>query len=144
LTVSMPARDEGRGAASDEQRRWDIEEAHRAHDELTSFYGSVNEGTVKSGEATLRACILINGGAAVAILAFMGSVISSDRTSSHGVIAKIAPNLNWFVGGVVAAVAAMGLTYVVNFLTFCTEPRKRRPGSIPTLSRGSTLRCGVR
>jgi hypothetical protein len=48
----------------------------------------------------------------------MGSVISRQPATSHEVVAKIAPNLNWFVGGVVTAVAAMGLTYVVHFLTY--------------------------
>ena len=41
------------------------EDAHRAHDNLTQFYNSINEQSIKSAELTLRTCILINGGAAV-------------------------------------------------------------------------------
>jgi len=53
-----------------------IEEAQRAHDTLDNFSLSINDSTIKSAEAVLRTCLLINGGAAVAILAFMGAVIS--------------------------------------------------------------------
>ena len=81
------------------------------------FSTSLNDSIIKSGDAALRACLLINAGAAVAILAFMGSVISRDATASHKVIVEVAPGLNWFAGGVLAAVVAMGLTYVVHFLT---------------------------
>jgi hypothetical protein len=101
-----------------DQHQQNMKEAHRAHDDLTNFYGSVNESIIKSGDAVLRACLLINGGAAVAILAFMGTVISKDAATSHKVIVEVAPGLNRFASGVVAAVAAIGLTYVVNFLTY--------------------------
>ena len=41
------------------------EDAHRAHDQLNSIYDKQNEAAFKSGETALRACLLINGGAAV-------------------------------------------------------------------------------
>jgi hypothetical protein len=47
------------------------EDAHRARDNLKQFYNSINEQSIKSAELTLRTCILINGGAAVAVLAFL-------------------------------------------------------------------------
>jgi hypothetical protein len=55
-----------------------MEEAHRAHDALTAHYVAVNEGMVKSGELVLRNCLLINGGAAIAIIAFMGNVVTKE------------------------------------------------------------------
>jgi hypothetical protein len=119
-----------------DQHRQNMEEAHRAHDALTNFYGSVNESTIKSGDAVLRACLLINGGAAVAILAFMGTVISREPTTSSKVIAQIAPNLNWFVGGVVAAVVAMGLTYVVHFLTYLRATSQKKVWEHPYIAPG--------
>jgi hypothetical protein len=73
-----------------DQHSLNMEEAHRAHDAHTNFYLSVNESAIKSGETALRACLLINGGAAVAILAFIGSVISREPTTSHKVVAQIA------------------------------------------------------
>jgi hypothetical protein len=120
-----------------DQQRQNMEEAHRAHDVLTDFYGSINESTIKSGDAALRACLLINGGAAIAILAFMGSVISRESITSHKVIGEVAPNLNWFVGGVVAAVAAMGLTYVVNFLTYLHATSQKRVWEHPYVVPGA-------
>ena len=55
-----------------ERYRRSMEEAHRAHDVLTDFYTSINESTIKSADAALRTFLLVNGGAAVAVLAFMG------------------------------------------------------------------------
>jgi hypothetical protein len=64
----------------------------------------------------LRNLLLINGGAAVAILAFMGSVISKDA-GSHKIIGDIAGGLTYFASGVIASVTALGLTYFVHFAT---------------------------
>ena len=113
-----------------------MKEAHRAHDDLTNFYGSVNESIIKSGDAVLRASLLINGGAAVAMLAFMGTVISKDATTSHKVIVEVAPGLNWFASGVLAAVAAMGLTYVVNFLTYLHATSQKKVWEHPYILPG--------
>ena len=55
-----------------------MEEAHRAHDALTAHHVAVNEGMIKSGELVLRNCLLINDGAAIAILAFLGNVITKE------------------------------------------------------------------
>ena len=56
------------------------EDAHRAHDEAKNFYQQVNEYTIKAGENALRAFLLINGGAAVSVLAFIGG-LGTGRSS---------------------------------------------------------------
>jgi hypothetical protein len=61
--------------------RQNMEEAHRAHDAVTAHYVAVNEGAIKTGDLILRNCLLINGGAAIAILAFMGNVLTKDPSS---------------------------------------------------------------
>ena len=55
------------------------QDAQRAHDQLAQFAQSVNEAAVKGGDAALRAALLINGGAAVSVLAFIGGY----STTSH-------------------------------------------------------------
>jgi hypothetical protein len=100
-----------------DRRRESVEEARRAHDRLDRFALSINDSTIKSADAALRNCLLINGGAAVAILAFMGTVVSKDA-GSHKIIEDIAGGLTYFASGVIASVAALGLSYIVHFLTY--------------------------
>ena len=53
--------------------------AHRAHDANRQFQVNVNQATIKGGDAALRAALLINGGAAVSVLAFIGGLVSQRR-----------------------------------------------------------------
>jgi hypothetical protein len=92
------------------------EEARRAHDRADDFFKQVNEAAIKTGESTFRACLLINGGAAVSVLAFIGSLASKDVIGGPQ-IAAITDSLISFAAGVVTAVAGMALSYLVNYLT---------------------------
>ena len=40
----------------------------------TVFFKQVNEAAIKTGENTFRACLLINGGAEISVLAFIGGL----------------------------------------------------------------------
>ena len=82
------------------------EDAHRAHDLAASFTTQVNEAAVKTGESTFRACLLINGGAAVSVLAFIGGLASKDVIG-----------VSQLAAGVVAAVAGLALSYFANYFT---------------------------
>ncbi len=58
---------------------------------------------MKDARAALRTLVLINGGAAVAILSFMGGIAKNPKEAQ---IASIADGLLCFAGGVAAAAAA--------------------------------------
>jgi hypothetical protein len=107
----------GAGVSNLDLHRRNMEEAHRAHDVLRAHRRAFNEAAVKSGEVILRTCLLINGGAAIAVLAFMGNVIAKDP-SSHRLLADVSGGLNDFFFGVGFAVIAMGLTYVDHLLNW--------------------------
>src|ERR1700682_5357755 len=62
------------------------EDAQRAHDNIEEFRRSVNEAAIKTGELALRTAILINGGAAIALLGFVG-----DRHATAGAVPGAAP-----------------------------------------------------
>ena len=106
-------------------RRENMEQARRAHDSLDEFSLSINDSSIKSADVMLRNCLLINGGAAVAILAFMGTVISKDA-GSHKIIGDIAGGLTYFAWGVIASVVALGLSYIVHFLTYKTATSQKK------------------
>jgi hypothetical protein len=50
------------------------EDAQRAFDLFSSRFDWINKAAVKASDAALRAALLINGGAAVSVLAFIGSL----------------------------------------------------------------------
>ena len=67
-----------------------------------------------AGQASLKSAILINGGAAVALLAFTGHVFTTSQDSE--VTAKLACAMAYFVGGVISGAVASGLVYVSQFV----------------------------
>ena len=91
-------------------------EETRWADRADGFFKQVNEAAIKTGENTFQACLLINGGAAISVLAFIGGLASKDVIGVSQ-LAAVADSLIPFAFGVVAAVAGMALSYVVNYLT---------------------------
>jgi hypothetical protein len=103
-----------------EQQQWlhDIvrEDAHRAHDQNTQFFEKVNEAAIRNADATLRATLLINGGAAVSVLAFLGGLVSQGRITISQ-LSDVSSSLVWFAYGVTASVIGMALSYFTNYVT---------------------------
>ena len=85
-------------------------------DRATTFFTQVNEAAIKTGESTFQACLLINGGAAISVLAFIGGLASKD-VIGVAQLAVVADSLIAFAGGVLAAVAGMALSYLVHYFT---------------------------
>jgi hypothetical protein len=46
-------------------------DAHHTQDRVNEFHRSLNEAAIKGAETALRSALLINGGAAVSVLAFI-------------------------------------------------------------------------
>jgi hypothetical protein len=57
--------------------------------------------------------VLINGGAAISVLAFIGGLASRDKVSLQA-ITQTAGTLVWFAVGVAVATLSMGLAYFTN------------------------------
>ena len=59
-----------------EERKWEEEktreEAHRTFDISNEFHSYTNKAAIDSSSLVLRTLIVINGGAAITILAFLG------------------------------------------------------------------------
>jgi hypothetical protein len=61
------------------------------------------------GQSTLKSIMLINGGAAVALLAFLGNLITRSGSSTN--IVAFAGSMSMFVVGVFLAAVAYATTY---------------------------------
>jgi hypothetical protein len=75
---------------------------------VNEFHRSLNEAAIKGAETALRSALLINGGAAISVLAFIGGLAMQSRIRLDQLHA-VAHSLVLFAFGVVAAVVAMVL-----------------------------------
>ena len=83
----------------------------RAHDALREVMKRANEATVQSGQLAARTIILINGGAVVAMLAFVGNFASRAQSS----LTSVADSLVYFAIGVAFGAVTLGAAYFANF-----------------------------
>ena len=86
--------------------------AERAHDQATETFHRVNEAAIRDAQAAIRIILVINGGAAIAVLAFVGSLVSKGYSipQASGIIS----NSLWFVFGVMATAFAASFAYLTN------------------------------
>lgn len=90
------------------------EDAHKAFGRWDEQYDKLNDAAIKTADGALRSGMLINGGAAVSVLAFIGGLVTKDMISM-GQLSKVADSLELFAAGVAVSVAGMGLSYVTHF-----------------------------
>ena len=101
------------------------EDAKRAHDAEREFWKLNNEAAINSGILAVRTAFLVNGGAAVAMLTFIGGMVAQgkiDDADLHG----LASNLMWFAFGVALAAVATAFAYFVNLATAEGSASKER------------------
>ena len=106
-----------------EERKWEREQeiekgkwlhdlkrddAKRAHDANRDFHSYVNTEAVGSSNLTLRTLVIINGGAAIAVLTFLGGVAAKDKVD-FAQVGLVAGTIKWFAFGVALAVFGMAV-----------------------------------
>jgi hypothetical protein len=90
-------------------------DAERAHDNEFQFSQNVNEAAVNSGNLALRTVLTINGGSALAVLAFIGNALVKSDSNLAPKLLHVTETLVWFAGGVVIVSVAMGFAYFTNY-----------------------------
>jgi hypothetical protein len=78
----------------------------------TDLFKHMNELNVSIGQAFLKSAILINGGAAVAVLGFVASIARADSTYS-AMLVGVADAIMFFAWGVMASLAGIGSSYIM-------------------------------
>jgi hypothetical protein len=81
------------------------------HEHAIEMFRSV----VESGKIALTTSILVNGGATVALLAFLGNMIGKSPPVLGPMQVTLVVSLMFFAGGVLAAAVATGSTYVTQY-----------------------------
>jgi hypothetical protein len=75
--------------------------AERAHDRKHAFVDRLASIVSQESQGTLKILLLMNGGAALAILAFVGALLSKKEGVPIGEIRTVVQTLFWFAAGVV-------------------------------------------
>ena len=126
----------------DEQLQMRVRAAERAHDDERDFATAANAAAIKNAQEAIKAVILINGGSSVAMLAFIGTLVSRDFLSPSQ-MADITKPLMWFASGVGAAMIAAAAAYFTNLGIAGSSSRKMRNYEQPfTASTPSSIRHG--
>ena len=105
-----------------EREKWEWEKithiAERAHDREHDFY--------------VRTVHLINGAAAITLLAFIGNIVSSEEIGKSFNIGELTDPLIWFVWGTALATLAVGFAFFSNrAMVESSRNRKERYDEIP-------------
>lgn len=108
--------------------------AERAHDQELDFFNRINEATVNAGVHVVRGLIIINGGAAITVLAFIGHLVSADSGNFMPKLSKLTAPLEYFAWGVGLASAATALAYLTNYSIACVSNSKERTFEFPYLA----------
>jgi hypothetical protein len=87
---------------------------------------------VKNAEEAIKTALLINGGSSVAMLAFIGTLVSRDVLSSAQLTAITRPLFS-FGCGVAASVVAAAAAYLTNLCIAGSSTRRRRSYDVPFL-----------
>ena len=129
-----------------EYRKWIYElkreDAKRAHDLHLASIESITKFAVENGNLAIRMAMLINGGAALSLLAFIGSV-AKDHIGDNKLL-PVAASLTWFALGVFASAFAMGFAYLTNSLYAAAANRHQRTWDPPYVQETTSSKSWMR
>lgn len=108
-----------------------LSEAQRYHDLEEGFGARANEAAITSSNHFFRALVLINGGAAIALLAFAGQLVSVEDGQYLKKLGDLIEPLIRFACGVGLATVGIGAAYVTNFCIASTSALKSRINEHP-------------
>ncbi len=120
---------------TDDERRLEREHAiaDRMHDREFEFSQSAAQAALSNANFALRTLILINGGAAVAMLAFISSLATRPTVN----LATMTAPLVWFVWGIVSAGFSVCFAYFTNYCIATSSSMKDRIWQHPWVSENS-------
>ena len=97
-------------------KEWELNNraAERAHDRQADYEDAMADTVVKDAWAAIRNLILINGGAAISILTFVGA-LAAKANPPQTQLSQISGGLERFAFGVAAATIAAFLSYATNY-----------------------------
>ena len=98
-----------------DQQRYEanLRAAERVHDQRTELGRQLTEATMRDAQAVIRIVLLLNGGAAIAVLAFAGS-LASKASYPPQQLGGVISNSVWFLLGALSTAFAAAFAYLTN------------------------------
>jgi hypothetical protein len=87
--------------------------AERAHDLANDLGKRLIEASTRDAQEAIKVVVLVNSGAAVAILAFIGT-LASRKGITLGNLKAVTQCLNWFTAGIICGMVAGACAYLCN------------------------------
>jgi hypothetical protein len=97
---------------------FNIRVAERTHDQVSADTAARGDMVVKDAWGVIRNLTLINGGAAISILTFVGA-LATKVNPQPSQIAEIGKGVKFFAVGVFAATVTSALSYLTNSFYLC-------------------------
>jgi hypothetical protein len=91
-----------------------LRQAERAHDRNDEMADIFNQSADKNSQAAIRIVLAINGGAAIALLAFVGGLASRTNCDPRQ-LSIITNQLKWFAYGVLVSCLAAASAYIATY-----------------------------
>jgi hypothetical protein len=91
-----------------------LRQAERTHDRNREMGDLFNANADRNSQAAIRILLAINGGAAVALLAFVGGLASRSNFDLQK-LPQITEQLQWFIWGIITSGIAATAAYIVNY-----------------------------
>lgn len=89
--------------------------ADKRHDNNYDFTVKLNEQVIQNANIALRTAVLINGGAAIAMLGFISSIYGKDPDAATRDYGSLTEPLMWFAVGVALGTFAIAMAYFTNY-----------------------------
>lgn len=90
-------------------------DAERAHDSADRDLKDMNQSAINTGTFAIKMALLINGGAAVAMLTFLGNLVEPTSSPLKPQIKDLANSLSWFASGVGTGALSATFAYFANY-----------------------------
>lgn len=100
--------------------------AERQHDRTDAYVEKMNEAAVQGANLAMRTVLLINGGAAASMLAFIGNIIAKGDATAQTKVPSLTHSLIWFASGVGLAAAATAFAYLTNYSNTANAANQKR------------------
>ena len=88
--------------------------SEKAHANNFTFSMNVNEAARGYASGALKTAVIINGGAAIALLTFIGNVYSAKEANALPPLSQLTNPIMWFAWGVALAAFAMSFGFFAN------------------------------
>ena len=88
--------------------------SEKQYDIIKKLGENTYRNAVENVQQGVKALVLVNGAAGIAVLAFLGNLVTDGSNFESELLTNAVKPIIWFSWGVVAAVLSIGLSYFTN------------------------------